>query len=266
MIDLEEQAGSAMNVQGQFSDARVSDPQVTLGALAFANELGRLLWRMKYGQDFRLRDSEGRTTMRRATLLLANCIRDGVRFNRVKFTGLDQSSRRDRNAGKKYERVLSDVLERFAHRVIIEWVDDRCPRCDGRGVIGRAPTARIERVKCGACAGSRFICVDEHRIPFAARSDGLGPLVFREMERCKECNGCGHVAATETTKRTGRQICPDCQGNSGRTADHIARAYAIGVRVHQYHAHWLRQFDIVHALLDAIDADTRDTVRRLVKR
>lgn len=266
MIDLEEQAGSAMNVRGQFSDARVSDPQVTLGALAFANELGRLLWRMKYGQDFRLRDSEGRTTMRRATLLLANCVRDGVRFNRVKFTGLDQSGRRDRNAGKKYERATSDVMERFAHRVIIEWVDDRCPRCDGRGEIGRVAMVCSERIVCAACHGARFICVDEHRIPFAARPDGKGPIVYREMERCEKCHGVGHVAAGIAAKRTGRQICPDCQGNSGRADDHVARAHVIGVTLRQYNAHWSHQFERVRALVEAIDADTRDTVRRLTKR
>ncbi|NVE21989.1 hypothetical protein [Burkholderia glumae] len=50
MIDVIERAGVAMNARGQFSDS-TADPKVTLGALAFANELGRLLVRIKAGQQ-----------------------------------------------------------------------------------------------------------------------------------------------------------------------------------------------------------------------
>ncbi len=266
MIDLKEQAGVAMNVRGQFSDARIFDPQVTLGALAFANELGRLLWRMKYGQDFRLRDSEGRTAMHRATLLLASSMRDGGKFNRGKFTGLSAATRRDRNAGRKFDRETVDLMERFAHRAIMEWIDDRCPRCDGRGVIGRSALPPTAHTACTACGGARFVCIDEYCIPFAARSDGKGPMVYRERERCTACNGAGHVVVADRSKHAGRQICPDCQGNSNRSADHASRALAIGVSMRQYSAHWHAQFDIVLGLLDAIDANAHDTVRRLVKR
>lgn len=38
MIDLMERAGIAMSVRGQFTDP-IADPKVTLGALAFANDL-----------------------------------------------------------------------------------------------------------------------------------------------------------------------------------------------------------------------------------
>ncbi|NYH13441.1 hypothetical protein [Paraburkholderia bryophila] len=265
MIDLKEQAGLAMNVRGQFSDP-IADPKVTLGALAFANELGRLLWRMKYGQDFRLRDSEGRTAIHRATLLLANCIRSGGKFSRGKFTGLTQSARRDRNAGRKFERETADLIEKLALRAIMEWIDDRCPRCDGRGVIGRALADVVARTPCTACGGTRFVCVDEYRIPFAARPDGKGPIVYRDMERCGACSGAGHVGVADGSRRAGRQICPDCQGNGSRVADHASRARAIGVSMRRYNSHWHSQFDVVFSLLDAVDANAHDTVRRLVQR
>ncbi|MEJ0003450.1 MAG: hypothetical protein WDN30_07720 [Pararobbsia sp.] len=78
MIDTKELAGVAMNARCQLSDSQ-PDPQVTLGALAFADDLGRLLWRMKYGQVIR------RDVVARATVLLALCIRQDERFKRGKF-------------------------------------------------------------------------------------------------------------------------------------------------------------------------------------
>lgn len=265
MIDLKEQAGIAMNVRGQLSDP-IADPQVTLGALAFANELGRLLWRMKYGQDFRLRDSEGRTAMHRAMLLLADSIRTGGKFQRTKFTGLDRAAKRDRNAGKPVERTKVDVIERLAQRAILEWIEDQCPRCDGRGVVGRAPEAVTHATTCPSCNGTRNVCIGEHRIPFAARPDGMGPIVFREMERCVQCHGVGRVQAYSVEKRTGRQICPDCNGDGKRAPDHAARSIALGLSIRQYRAHWQQIFRVVFVMLDAIDADAHDTVRRFVRR
>lgn len=267
-IDLKEQAGIAMNVRGQLSDP-VADTQVTLGALAFASDLGRFLWRMKYGQDFRLRDSEGRTVMHRATLLLANSIRVSGKFKRAKFTGIDRASRaakRDRAMGKPVQRETVDIIERLAHRAIAEWIDDLCPRCDGRGVVGRAEAVDMIEAVCASCAGRRHVCVDEQRIPFAARTDGSGPMVFREWQRCDECCGSGRVRMPAPVKRTGRQICPDCQGSGRRAPDHAARAIALGVPMTQYRAHWMSFFQIVFTMLDTIDAAAHDTVRQLVKR
>jgi hypothetical protein len=268
-IDLKEQAGIAMNVRGQLSDP-IGDVQVTLGALAFANDLGRLLWRMKYGQDFRLRDSEGRTAMHRATLLLASSIRVNGKFKRAKFTGVDRTSRAtmlDRIAGKPVQRETADIIERLAHRVLVEWIDDLCPRCDGRGTVGRAEIVATIDAVCPTCHGHRHVLVDEQRIPFAARTDGIGgPMVFREWERCAQCNGVGHVHMPAATKRTGRQICPDCQGTGRRAPDHAARAIALGIPMTQYRAHWQQFFHVVFALLDTIDAAAHDTVRQFVKR
>lgn len=265
MIDLKEQAGLAMNVRAQLSDP-IADPQVTLGALAFANDLGRLLWRMKYGLDFRLRDSQGRTALHRATLLLASSIRSGGRFRRTKYSGLDRAAKRERNAGKPVEREAADVIDRFAHRAIVEWIADQCPRCDGRGVVGRAEAPVVVCVTCRSCSGERHVIMDEYRVPFAARPDGRGPIVYREKERCAECLGSGRVSQPAVTARTGRQICPACQGSGKRAPDHAARALALGVSLKQYHANWQRLFNAVFAMLDAIDGDAHDTVRRQVKR
>ncbi|WP_322105863.1 hypothetical protein [Paraburkholderia sp. J41] len=260
MIDLKEQAGIAMNVQGQFSDS-IADPQVTLGALAFANDLGRLLWRMKYGQDVK------NAGLSRATLLLAKRIREPGKFNRSKFTGVTREAEKTANlTGKKIERLASDIVERLARQAIIEWIADVCIACDGRGVSGRGKGATIQRVVCPKCAGAGRVCTDEYMIPFAAWFDGRGPMVFRDFERCDRCHGVGGIEMEIASKHGGRQICGVCRGTGKRPEDHAARARALAVPLDQYHARWKPQFHAVLALLDALDGAANDTMRRRMQR
>ncbi|KWB69245.1 hypothetical protein [Burkholderia ubonensis] len=161
MIDLMERAGIAMSVRGQFTDP-IADPKVTLGALAFANDLGRLLVRIKAGQEAKP------ATIRKATLLLAQMIRLSSRFKRNRFTGLNRDERRDQRAGHEVERAKVDIVERFALRLLDEWINDQCVRCEGRGVV-----RRDGRYICPDCAGSGKRPIDE-----AACAQALGiPLV-----------------------------------------------------------------------------------------
>ncbi|MGE8162990.1 hypothetical protein ACQKRQ_22845 [Paraburkholderia sp. NPDC080076] len=253
MIDLKEQAGVAMNVRGQFSDPIV-DPKVTLGALAFANDLGRALVRMKCGQDVRP------DAVRRATLLLAQMIRRSGKFNRGKFTGLDAEAKRDRRAGQKVERSKVDIVERFALCLLVEWVNDQCPRCDGRGAIGRTPKPQPVSSVCPDCKGARVVCVSEERIPFAASRSGRGPLVYRELEACTKCLGRGTVL-TVPKKSDSRQICPCCSGDGRRPIDESARAHALGVSLPIYRRYWAAHFCSMLAVLDHVDARVVDTMR-----
>ncbi|KHJ61194.1 hypothetical protein [Burkholderia glumae] len=161
MIDVIERAGVAMNARGQFSDS-TADPKVTLGALAFANELGRLLVRIKAGQQ------ATPAMLRRATLLVAQMMRTTRRFRRGKFTGLTRDERRELRAGHCVERANADIIERFARRLIDEWTNDRCRNCEGQGVVRRAG-----RCICPECGGSGRRPIDD-----AARAQALGlPLV-----------------------------------------------------------------------------------------
>ncbi|MEX3915988.1 hypothetical protein AB4Y43_07045 [Paraburkholderia sp. BR10872] len=260
IVDLKEQAGIAMNARGQLSEP-IADPQVTLGALAFANELGRLLWRMKYGQDVR------RSGLHRATLLLAKRLREPGRFDRSKFTGVTRAAEKAAaKTGKKVERQISDIIERFARQAIIEWVADLCAACDGRGVTGRGKALAVERIGCPTCGGQGRVCVDEYSIPFAASRNGRGPMIFREYERCPQCHGAGNIVVEISAKGAGRQICGVCGGTGRQPEDHAARARALGVPMAQYRSHWEPYFHAVHALLDALDGAANDTVRRRMQR
>lgn len=263
MIDLKEQAGSAMNVRSQLGES-VGDPQVTLAALAFADDLGRLLWRMKYGQDVK------RAGVQRATLLLASRIRWSGKFARKKFTGLDHEANRARRSGAKgpkVERAMSDIVERFARRVIVEWVADLCPCCAGRRVMGRAErhsAPLMVEIECETCCGQRTVIVSEERIPFA--HNGRAPMVYREYERCGTCNGEGKLRTETKARSIGRQICTACDGTGRNTVDDAARASALGVSLGIYRAHWAAHFHGMLALLDTIDGSAADVVRAKVRR
>ncbi|MGU7780441.1 hypothetical protein [Burkholderia sp. PU8-34] len=256
MIDLKERAGIAMSVRGQFTDP-IADPKVTLGALAFANDLGRLLVRIKAAQQAKPE------MVRRATLLLAQMMRTSGRFKRGKFSGMKRDERREQRAGNAVERANVDVIERFALRLLDEWVNDQCVTCEGRGVIRRSPKLPQVTTRCLVCAGRGKVCVSEERIPFYHGRNG--PLVFREYEGCGVCSGMGRVTLTPTSDVKGRHICSDCGGTGKRPIDDAARAQALGVTLKEYRRNWSWRFHDMLGLLDAVDGSVSDTMRRQLR-
>ncbi|KWN80023.1 zinc finger-like domain-containing protein [Burkholderia ubonensis] len=256
MIDLKERAGVAMSVRGQFTDP-IADPKVTLGALAFANDLGRLLIRIKAGPQ------ATPAMIRRASLLLAQMIRTSGRFKRARFTGYTRDERRDQRAGHAVERANVDIVERFALRLLDEWVNDQCVECGGRGVVRRARVATPAAESCSVCVGSGRVCVSEERIPFFSGRNG--PLVFREYEPCDDCGGMGRVTTTPAADSKGRHICPNCSGSGKRPIDDAGRAHALGVSLVEYRRNWPWRFHDMLALLDNVDGSVSDTMRRQLR-
>ncbi|HDR9028738.1 TPA: zinc finger-like domain-containing protein [Burkholderia vietnamiensis] len=259
MIDLKERAGTAMNVQSQLNDQSV-DSETTLAALAFAGELGKLLWHMKYGQDVK------RSGMQRATLLLSHSVRTSKKFSRVKFTGLDHQQSRDKRRGLKVEAARADIVQRFARRAIVEWCADLCIACDGRGILGRAPRAEsaVHDIECPVCLGRRNVVVDEQRVPFA--HNGRGPMVLREYDQCSNCGGSGKLQILDRPETTGRQICKHCDGTGKAPVDEPGRAHALGISLDLYRSQWPRMFDALLAILDQADGGVADTMRRKMQR
>nr|CCA86105.1 conserved hypothetical protein [Ralstonia syzygii R24] len=136
-IDPREQVAVAMNVRGQLAEkAAASD--VVLGAFAAADELGRTLWRLRYGEIARA------SGMDRATALLAKRLRANVRGR-----GL-----RDRRPSADDG---PDIFHRLARRAVWEWLHDTCPVCGGQVVGGMPDADHIlgERAySCAACHGT----------------------------------------------------------------------------------------------------------------
>src|SRR5471032_542386 len=125
MSVLKERAGIAMNVRVQLADV-APDRQVTLGALALVDELGNMLWHMKYGEDLRQR------ALHRASLLLASRITLDGRYKRGKSIVAKVAEEKKRGDAKT-ERA--SLLVRFAQQAIIEWIADQCSVCRGRGML-----------------------------------------------------------------------------------------------------------------------------------
>lgn len=256
MIDLDERVGVAMSVRGQFTDP-IADPKVTLGALAFANDLGRMLKRIKAAQQVTPE------TVRRTTLLLAQMIRTSGRFKRGKFCGLKREEMREKRSGQTVERSKADIIDRFALRLLDEWVNDRCGECKGRGIVRGAPISLAVTVKCGVCAGKGKICVFEERIPFFHGRNG--PLVFREFDSCGECSGMGRLESRSTPHAKGRRICSRCTGSGKRQVDEAGRAQVLNVGLMEYRRNWHSRFHDMLVLLDSADSSASNTVRKQLR-
>lgn len=245
MSELKERAGIAMNVRVQLADV-APDRQVTLGALAMVDELGNMLWHMKYGQDLR------RRALHRASLLLASRIADGSRYRRGKSAGAKFRDAKLRDP-KRDGEVASDgpsLLVRFAERAIIEWIADQCSVCGGRGMRGGGGRI-VRRVDCRSCRPVRDAI--DARLRFSR-----WPISDREP--CPTCYGKGFYE--ERPFAEVPHLCTHCNGSGKEPVNAAKRAQALGVPLDQYHRRWAARFEWLGAVLTQIDSITEAQFRR----
>ncbi|WP_420994102.1 hypothetical protein ACKI2N_001915 [Cupriavidus sp. 30B13] len=240
MDDLREQVAAAMNPKGQLGDA-VAQPEMKLGALAFADDLGRMLWRLKYGQDTTPQ------TFHRAVLLLARRARGLKRLRR---------GHRVSRKAMQADGGDGDLLERLAARAVGEWVKDRCHVCAGRGRLGGGSILR-RRVTCPECSGARWVSWEE-RIPFAAPG-----LVLLWRDPCGTCNGLGGVGARGELQRMA--VCGACGGSGRARYADADRAHALRLPLETYRRRWSDVLLGMLAVLDAFDGDTENVVSRQLR-
>jgi len=236
MSELKERAGIAMNVRVQLADV-APDRQVTLGALAMVDELGNMLWHMKYGQDLR------RRALHRASLLLASRISAGNRFRRGKMSGIAKMRDAQKTANeKRYDEPT--LLIRFTERAIFEWLVDQCGKCGGRGMLGGGGRT-AKRVDCEKCATIREAVND--RLPFCH-----WPIADRSP--CDGCLGKGFVVKTPFAAVP--HLCGHCNGAGKELINHGQRAIALGVAMDTYRRRWESRFEWLHMELERLDAQT----------
>lgn len=152
-MDLRERVAVAMSVRSQFDDGG-TNMETTIGALAGADELGRVLWRMRYGEMSR---SLG---FARAVPLLAK-----------RLSGRSQGGRRGGWLRAGHGRV-DGLHDRLACRAVSEWFGERCAHCHGL-VVGGVPDDGHplgERAYCCACCQG----TGRHQYPDAERACSLG--------------------------------------------------------------------------------------------
>lgn len=238
IVDVRELVGVSLNARTANADS-LPDRQVTLGAFGLANDLGRMLWRMKYGQDVK------HSSLNRAALLLASMLRKFREFDGASRSG---AKRRHRIDGHQTGAHNGDAIERFAYRAIAEWVADRCVECGGCGSIGgKERASTILPVQCLSCSGGGRL--------MAAR---------RLSVSCDICSGTGSVTRRQIGPQ--REQCPSCKGSGRQRTNHWARAHALGLSLDQYHRHWESRFDSILGQLSGFDKWTASQVRRSMRR
>ncbi len=152
-VDVRERVAVAMSVRGQLDDGG-ADMETTIGALAVADELGRVLWRIRYGEISRASGFD------RAVSLLVKRLR---------------SQKRSRNQwgwGAAARAPGGDIFVKLGTRVVWEWLGDRCGECHGMIVSGLPDESHPlgERAYCCAhCHGT-----GRRRYPDAERACALG--------------------------------------------------------------------------------------------
>jgi transcription elongation factor Elf1 len=257
LIDLKEQAGVAMNVRGQLSDP-AGDFKVTLGALAFADELGRLLWRIKYGEQL--------SGLHRAALLLGDTIRKSGKFSRSQPSRVKRSVKANRLHPKEVQEAR-DVIDAVACRALHEWLHPECMECKGRGILsGAVRELGASAVTCKSCGGSGENVIELFG-PFLGRA--VVPYAIRTVPkiaiaRCDPCHGRGVLVPKRKSKAT--HVCKRCGGGGREPVNDAARARALGISLDQYHRGWPLYFDALRQLLEQIDAQVEDVMRQRLRK
>lgn len=160
MTDLREDFAIAGSPHSSWTQRRIRDADVKLGALGMADALGAALWRLKYKGD--------KGVARRALALMAERLRTEGRWQRIVHGRA--RVRRVRGANCGAVEHSADLVDRLVARVLAEWINDRCATCRGRGSLGRVGAVLV----CTTCRGS-----GRELMPHAARWRDLG--VTREQ-------------------------------------------------------------------------------------
>ena len=142
--DLRELVARAINAR-DLSPSFLRETSVDrIGALAFADPLGAALWALKWAGDPRAYE--------RALALLL----------------------------QRTKRVCGDVgmRGRLCRAALLEWLDDICRNCLGRGLLTATPTAPV-RV-CHVCQGTGRRGINE---AWRAKQLGIDVTAYRKWER-----------------------------------------------------------------------------------
>ncbi|MGC5885718.1 hypothetical protein [Ralstonia pseudosolanacearum] len=162
-IDPREMVAVAMNVHGQLADSH-GNGEVVLGAFAVAGELGRVLWRLRYGEMGHAREMDRATTLLAKRLRAEACVR-------VRGRGL-------RDRGPTAGAAGADVFHRLAQRAVWEWLHDECPECGGVVVATVPDPTHVLGARAFSCAACRGTGRAQHSDASRAASVGLPMEVF----------------------------------------------------------------------------------------
>lgn len=263
---LKESVGSAMNASNLASDARKETAVDRVAALSRADELGSALWRLKAGGDL--------SVIARASTLLA------LRVRQSDAPGLGEWTRLPSGYG---------LVLRICQRIVNEWLQDRCPKCKGRGRTGMGKgSVKRELVDCATCSGSGQIAhvgtvsksiletgtytFNRHyRFKGQTRTKpktiAVDPAAVTPQSRpCQACRGVGKIAREAEVKGASLgKICTPCQGSGKNRINGAARAEIVGVSRVAYWKTWDARFLAIRRILGEADGETVEEVRTALR-
>lgn len=231
---LRESVGTAVN-SSDLSPNRMGVAR--LMALGLADAFGAELWRIKYGGDH--------GALPRAAGLLYKRSQGALPW------------------AAKLDQLLLLAICKY---LLNAWVQDRCPRCKGRGRIGLSRGAAISsQNQCEPCAGTGRIEVAGQLLS-RARAEGFmvvapGGVVYDPkaiavpLSICDNCHGRGFVFTEEQQKASLGSVCPMCNGSHKRRVNGAERARVVGISTQGYWKVWHRRFVAVDELIKAADQD-----------
>lgn len=246
---LREAVGCAVNSSNLKSDDLKESSVDRVAAMASASELGSVLLRLKVGGDT--------TVLKRAAALLARLVRE----------------QEDPPFGD-WTRAKTSLIYRICERVINEWLQDKCPKCRGRGRTGMGKGVVISSsVDCHPCAGSGRVLHVGNRTQAVLDSPEFGPLMFGAEEAfrsntipCKWCNGKGSILTDKSIKEASLgKVCTQCQGTRQRRINGAERARVVGVSPKNYWKTWDPRFRAIRLLVAIADGEAGEDIRTILR-
>lgn len=239
MINLRECLGVAVN-SGSLSMHEESERAVDrVAALAVTEELGSLLWRLKYGDQRHYREvvagGEGSTA---ALDRIAERLERWLKKREVRWA-----------LGRRQK-----LLPGFIRLVLVDWLHDKCAICHGRGMLGvERARAKSVRQRCGSCNGSGVV----------ERTTQRG---YQLKTICRRCCGNGAISVTREAYAEKPRTCPACNGLSASVLTPAMWATLLGVSVDDWVRYWEKPMSRLRDYLAVIDNRTNQRVKEQLER
>lgn len=233
MINLRKALGVAVN-SGSLAINEEERAVDRVAALAFAEELGSLLWRVKYGDQRHFVEliggAGGSSVMARIMAKLEQWLR-----------------RREKRWAAKGRGELFPL---FVRLVLADWLSDRCGACHGRGMLGvERALVRTIRELCPACSGSGYTLR-------TTRSGRTLQIV------CKRCCGNRSISLQREKEREKPRSCPACSGMGQAVLTPAMWASLLNVSVNDWMEHWDKPMLRLRDYLRAVDKRTAAQVKQ----
>jgi hypothetical protein len=235
MINLRESLGVAVNSGTLAMQEDVERAIDRVAALGLSDELGSLLWRLKYGDQWHYHELNG------ATCGLSP-------FSRIALRLEHWLSHRDRRWKHRGE-----LFPRFVRLVLADWLHDKCVTCHGRGMLGvdRATTKSV-RIRCPYCNGRGY----------TLRTTAGGKLEVI----CRRCCGNRTISVLREIEPSKPRPCPACDGLGVAVLTPAMWANMLGVSTDVWLRYWEKPMLRLRGYLASVDCRTHRRVKEQLGR